>query len=176
MSLRPGHPFWPRLLPTPWVVGLATLGPVGRVRKAPGTWGTVAGLIYFTLFFYHLDPFWTVLLGALGLWFAVGICGEAEFRLGMRDPGMVVLDEFMAIPWCFVAWQALPEAWVDRPWVVFLAGFALFRFYDVLKPLGIARLQGLPGGWGVVVDDAAAAVATCVTLHVAGWAWVTWWA
>jgi len=40
-----------------------------------------------------------------------------------------------------------------------------------LKPLGISRLQRLPGGWGVVVDDAAAALATCVVLHAAVWAW-----
>ena len=40
-----------------------------------------------------------------------------------------------------------------------LAGFGLFRFFDIAKPLGIRRLQALPGGWGVVIDDLAAALA-----------------
>ena len=53
--------------------------------------------------------------------------------------------------------------------MIFVAGFLLFRFYDILKPLGIARLQTLPGGWGVVADDVAAALAACATLHIAAW-------
>ncbi|MFH1498370.1 MAG: phosphatidylglycerophosphatase A [Verrucomicrobiota bacterium] len=171
MNLRPGHPLWPRFLPTPVVVNLATVGPVGRIRKAPGTWGSVAGLLYFTVLFARVEPWALILWSALGLWLAVGICGEAEFRLNLRDPGMVVLDEFMAMPLCFVAWQWLPGDWVGRPWAVFLAGFALFRLFDVAKPLGISRLQHLPGGWGVVVDDVAAALAACATMHLAGWAW-----
>jgi phosphatidylglycerophosphatase A len=57
-------------------------------------------------------------------------------------------------------------------WQILLAGFALFRFYDILKPLGIGRLQDLPGGWGVVADDLGAALATAVTLHLAHWTWL----
>ncbi len=162
---------WPRFLPTPVVVNLATVGPVGRIRKAPGTWGSVAGLLYFTVLFAQVSPFALILWSALGLYLSVGICGEAEFRLGLRDPGMVVLDEFMAMPLCFVAWRWLPANWVDHPWAIFLAGFALFRLFDVAKPLGISRLQNLPGGWGVVVDDVAAALAACGVMHLAGFAW-----
>lgn len=170
-----GQPLWPRFLPTPWVVNLAMLGPVGRVRRGPGTVGSVAGLLYFTVLFAGL-PGWAVVLFSLPmLYLAVAICGEAEFRLGQRDPGGVVLDEFVVIPLCFIGWQHLPAAWLgDMRWAVFVGGFALFRFFDILKPLGISKLQDLPGGWGVVADDAAAAVASCVTLHLVGWAWVTW--
>jgi phosphatidylglycerophosphatase A len=53
-----------------------------------------------------------------------------------------------------------------------VAGFALFRFYDIKKPLVINALQELPGGWGVVLDDTAAALATCATLHLAHAVWV----
>jgi len=150
------------------------LGPVGRVRRGPGTAGSVAGLLYFTVFFAALPGWAVVLLSLPMLYLAVAICGEAEFRLGQRDPGGVVLDEFVVIPLCFVGWQYLPADWLgDMRWAVFLGGFGLFRFFDILKPLGISKLQDLPGGWGVVADDVAAAVATCVTLHLAGWAWVT---
>lgn len=170
-----GQPVWPRLLPTAWVVNLAMLGPVGRVRRGPGTAGSFAGLLYFTVLFAWL-PAWAVVLASLpALYFAVAICGEAEFRLGQRDPGGVVLDEFVVMPLCFLGWQALPGAWTDGGgWIIFLAGFALFRVFDIAKPLGISRLQNLPGGWGVVADDLAAALATCATLHAAGWAWLRW--
>ncbi len=166
MKLR--QPIWPRFLPSQTVLNFATVGPVGRIRKAPGTWGSLAGLLYFTLFFYALGPFGTLLFGGLGIYLAVAMCGEAEFRLGRRDPGEVVLDEFVAMPFCFLGWPlmaaALP-AWAS-PWAVFLAGFAVFRVFDILKPFGISKLQDLPDGWGVVADDVAAALATCVTLHV----------
>jgi phosphatidylglycerophosphatase A len=75
----------------------------------------------------------------------------------------------VAIPLCFLGWPALVA--VVPVWVALLAGFALFRLFDIAKPLGIARLQRLPGGWGVVVDDLAAALAACATLHLGVWLW-----
>jgi phosphatidylglycerophosphatase A len=169
-----GQPLWPKFLPTPWVVNLAMLGPLGRVRRGPGTVGSLAGLLYFVVFFATLPAshaWWlTILLSLPGLYLAVAICGEAEFRLGQRDPGGVILDEFVVMPLCFIGWQWLPASWVnDWPWAILLGGFGLFRFFDIAKPLGIARLQSLPGGWGVVADDFAAALASCATLHAVGW-------
>ncbi len=173
--MKCGQPLWPRFLPTAWVVNLAMLGPVGRMKPGPGTWGSLAGLVYFTLCFAGL-PAWLVLLWSLpALYLAVALCGEAELRLGRRDPGGVVLDEFVVMPLCFLGWRLLPEAWVGgAPWAVFIGGFLLFRLFDITKPLGIARLQELPGGWGVVADDVAAALAACATLHAAGCAWSAW--
>ncbi len=169
MRLR--QPLWPRFLPTPMVLAFATLGPIGRIRRAPGTWGSLAGLFYFTVFFYPLGIFGTLVFSAIGAYFAIAMCGEAEFRLGRRDPGMIVLDEFVAIPLCFLGWRELLP--IAPPWVIFLLGFGLFRFFDVLKPLGIGRLQNLPDGWGVVADDLAAALAACATLHLGAWLWTT---
>lgn len=170
-----GQPKWPRFLPTRWVINLATVGPVGRVRRGPGTAGSVVGLLSFIVFFAGW-PWWAVVLGTLPtLYLAVAICGEAEFRLGQRDPGSVVLDEVVVMPLCFLGWTALPTVWVvDGRWAIFIGGFALFRLFDIAKPLGIGRLQSLPGGWGVVADDLAAALATCATLHAAGAAWSIW--
>ena len=115
-----------------------------------------------------------MLFSLIAIWFAVGICGEAEFRLGKRDPGEIVLDEFVVMPLCFIGWPmiaAVLPGWAE-PWVVYGAAFALFRFFDITKPLGIAKLQDLTGGWGVVIDDVAAALATCGTMHVAAAAWL----
>ena len=164
MRLR--QPIWPRFLPSQMVLSFATLGPIGRMRQAPGTWGSVAGLLYFTLFFYPLGVLGTLFFGALGVYLAVAMCGEAEFRLGKRDPGEVVLDEFVAMPFCFLGWQ--PLLLVAPPWAIFLVGFGLFRLFDIWKPLGIRKLQDLPDGWGVVADDIAAALATAVSLQLIG--------
>lgn len=169
MNLR--SPLWPRVLPTSVVVGLATLGPLGKKLRAPGTWGSLAGLFYFTVVFFPLGLGATLVLSALGLYVAVGLCGEAAERMGRKDPGEVILDEFVAMPLCFLGWRELvAHGWPN--WAVFLAGFAVFRFYDIVKPLGIRRLQRWPAGWGIVVDDAVAALATCATLHIAAWLWM----
>ena len=165
--MRLQQPIWPRFLSTHVVLSLARLGPIGRRLPAPGTWGSVAGMLYFTVFFYPLGGVATVLLSLVTCYLAVALCGEAEFRLGRKDPGEVILDEFVVMPLCFLGWRSLVGPW--PPWAIFLAGFALFRFFDILKPLGIRRLQDLPGGWGVVVDDVAAALATCAVMHLAQW-------
>jgi len=161
-------PLWLRLIPSRYIVSVATVGPVGRVKKAPGTFGTVAGLVWFTLFFYHGGYFTYLLLGGLSVWFAVMWCGEAEVRLGKMDPPEVVLDEVVAVPFCFLGLQPYLFADEGRAWAVILAGFILFRIFDIAKPFGIKRLQSLPGGGGVVADDVAAAFATCFCLHLIG--------
>ena len=163
------QPAWPRVLPTGLVIACATLGPLGRRLPAPGTWGSLAGVLYFAVFFQHASIAAILIASALGGYVAVGLCGEAEVRLGKTDPGEVVLDEVIAIPLCFLGWRTLLG--MAPAWVLLLAGFALFRLFDILKPLGIRRLQRLPGGWGVVADDFAAALAACATLHVAVWVW-----
>jgi phosphatidylglycerophosphatase A len=100
---------------------------------------------------------------------AVALCGEAEIRLGKGDPGEVILDEFVAMPLCFLGWPALVA--VMPTWAALVAGFAVFRLFDIAKPFGISRLQRLPGGWGVVIDDLAAALAACAVLHGGVWLW-----
>ena len=171
--MRRPAPLWVRIMPTRMMVGLATLGPVGRVRKGPGTVGSVAGILWFTLFFFHLPFLLFVIFASLSVYLAVLICGEAEERLGKHDPPEVVLDEFVAVPLCFTGLQ--PFLWDGRGWAVILAGFLLFRIFDIFKPFGIARLQKMPGGQGVVMDDVAAAGATCLCLHLIG-AFTPWFA
>jgi len=162
---------WTRFLPTSLVLNCATLGPLAYWSKAPGTIGSMAGLLLYTTFFHELNltpggQIKFIFILALLCYLAVVICGEAEERLMKRDPGEVILDEFVAVPICFLflgdAFRYL-DIW---SWGLLLAGFALFRLFDILKPFGIKKLQNLPGGVGVVVDDLAAAAATCICLHV----------
>jgi phosphatidylglycerophosphatase A len=167
--MRLTQPAWPRGLSTSFVVRSATLGPLGRKLPAPGTWGSLAGLLYFLLFFQRAGVVGNLLASAVAAYVAVALCGEAEVRLRQRDPGQVVLDEVVAMPLCFLGWRELAINW--SPWIIFLAGFALFRLFDILKPFGIRRLQELPAGWGVVADDTMAALAACATLHLSAFVW-----
>lgn len=167
--MRLSPPAWPRVLPSGLVIAIATLGPLGRRLPAPGTWGSLAGLLYFAVFFQRAGAGQILVASVIGCYLAVAFCGEAETRLRRRDPGEIVLDEVVVMPLCFLGWRAL---WPTvPPWALLVAGFALFRLFDIFKPLGIARLQTLPGGWGVVADDVAAALAACATLHAGVWVW-----
>lgn len=156
---------WTKLLPAAWVVGVATLG-FGRHVKAPGTWGSLVGLLFYTVFFAHSSVSFCIILAVAAIYVAAAFCDEAELRMGEIDPGSVILDEVAAMPLVFLGlslWQA------DMPlpfWGVMLLGFAFFRLFDILKPFGIARLQKWPGGVGIMADDVAAALAACVSLHV----------
>lgn len=153
-----------RLIPTHWLLQTATLGPIGYLGKAPGTIGSFIGLIYYTLFFHHLNFLEFILLGTLSVYLACGICGEAEVLLRQKDPSCIILDEVVAMPFCFMGLQALMK--IYPMWWFMLLGFIIFRVFDIFKPLGIKRLQQLPGGQGIVFDDIAAAIATCLLLHL----------
>jgi phosphatidylglycerophosphatase A len=168
--MRLEQPSWPKRLPTWLVVNLATLGWIGRKLPAPGTWGSLVGAGFAAAVVPQLGVAGVVGFTVVAGYLAVAICGEAEVRLAKQDPGEVILDEFVAMPLCFLGWSRLVDGW--PAWAVVGVGFGLFRFFDILKPLGIARLQRLPAGWGVVVDDLAAALAACAALHAlhCGWA------
>ncbi len=150
------------------VIALATLGSIGTRLPAPGTFGSLAGLAAFAALLE-----WTTLhgleilvgFGILAL-VAIPICGQAERILKKQDPGEIILDEFVAQPLVFlgVPWVFGPETNPTAHILLLLAGFALFRLFDILKPFGIRRLQDLPGGIGVVADDLGAALTTGLCL------------
>lgn len=144
------------------IVGLATLGPLGRLR-APGTWGSAAGLLWWWSVVHPLTR------GRIGhevgfdllvVLAAVCLCGAAAGLLGRKDPPEVILDEFACMPLVFVGLRLTSTAWL-------LAGFLLFRLLDITKPLGIRRLESLPFGIGIVADDLAAALIANGILQVA---------
>ena len=151
---------------------LARGGGLGLASKAPGTVGTLGG---FPLTALLLVPgnFWIYLVGCAALVpLSVWICGEAERILDRKDPGEVVLDEIIAVPMCFLGVFAvmtfqgegmptvqgvLARQWT---WAWALAGFVLFRLFDIWKPGPIDRAQSLHKGWGVTMDDVLAGLLT----------------
>ena len=98
-------------------------------------------------------------------YFAVGICGEAEKRLKKVDPGEIIIDEVVAMPICFIGLK--PFIADGHGAIVLIGGFLVFRVFDILKPFGIKKLQRYYGGFGVVIDDVVAGLATCAVMNVA---------
>ncbi len=141
---------------------------IGRIPKAPGTFGSAVGLVWFALLL-HTGRLWLFLLGTIiGLGLSVWLCGVGEKILKTKDPGSVVFDEIAAIPVCFIGWivvYLLKTHSFPAPGYFFsdnlfptLGVFVAFRLFDVWKPWPVRQSQSLPGGWGVTVDDALAAV------------------
>ena len=155
-------PFMTRL-PGWFVNGVATVGGVGNIKFAPGTFGSLVGTAFYALVASRLG--FLPSIGLITVLFLVGwvFCDDSERRMGKTDPGCIVWDEFAAMPLVFLG-VTPPDGRLGFA-ILLAAGFALFRFFDILKPLGIAKLQRRPGGLGIMVDDTAAAIASCAILH-----------
>ncbi|MBA3888285.1 MAG: phosphatidylglycerophosphatase A, partial [Acidobacteria bacterium] len=131
-------------------VFIATVGYCGYFPLAPGTVGSAAGLIFYLLVWWSQSPL--VEVGLIVVLFAIGVwAGTASERyFGGIDPGPVVIDE--------VVGMLITLAFIPVGWSGALAGFVLFRIFDVIKPYPANRLEALHGGLGVMADDAMAAV------------------
>jgi len=150
------------------VILLATGFGLGLSPVASGTAGTLLG---FPLML-GLAPLWAhpalrasgsgalvaqVIAALCLLLLAIPVCDAAEKHFGRKDDGRIVADEFMTFP---IGLLGLPLC----PWVLALAFFTN-RVFDVLKPFPANRLQRLPGGLGVVVDDGVAALYSLLVNH-----------
>lgn len=142
---------------------------IGRIPVAPGTFGSIIGVLWFALLLLP-ENLWFFIGGTFfALAASVRICEAGEEILNQRDPGSIVFDEIAAIPFCFLGWVIIalirneempaPEYFVSRyNWPLTFGVFVLFRIFDVWKPWPVRQSQSLPGGWGVTADDALAAV------------------
>jgi phosphatidylglycerophosphatase A len=132
-----------------------TLG-VGYAPVAPGTFGSAAGLLLWAL----LPNAPAVQLTAIAVVFAAGSWSGtiAERHFGRTDPGQVVIDEVLGM---LVTLFLNPVGWAGA-----LAGFLLFRIADIVKPWPANRFERLPGGLGVMADDAMAAVYANIALRL----------
>ena len=141
-----------------------TLG-AGFCPVAPGTAGAVAGVAVWALLQCwlpsHVLTYTMVALcivfTLLGAWSA----GYLE-RFWGQDPSRVVMDETVGV------WIPLIIVGPGQWWWA-LAALVLFRFFDIVKPLGVRRMEALPGGWGVMADDVLAGVYSLLILFLAQW-------
>lgn len=129
---------------------VATGGYVGRIPVAPGTFGSLAGLII--CFFLSVTSLPTAVVVTIALILVAVWASEiAEGILGEKDPGPIVIDE--------VAGMAVTLVGISFSVTTAIMGFVLFRLLDILKPPPVRWFQdNLPGGWGVVMDDVAAGI------------------
>jgi phosphatidylglycerophosphatase A len=136
-------------------LAIATACGVGYVPIAPGTFGTAAGLLLWFAIPHSMTVQSTViiLLFAIGSWSA----SVAERHFHTIDPGPVVIDEVMGM---LITLFLVPIGWKGA-----IAGFFLFRFFDVIKPFPANRLEHLRAGIGVMADDAMAAVYANIALR-----------
>lgn len=115
---------------------------------APGTFGTIAGLL-FCLFLSRAGFLFASIIVVVFIIFAVWIAGEAEKIIKQKDPGCIVIDEIAGI---MVTLLGLPFNFVSV-----ISGFFIFRILDIIKPFPIRSIEyKLSGGAGIVMDDVAA--------------------
>jgi phosphatidylglycerophosphatase A len=136
---------------------------IGFVPIIPGTFGSLGGLIVY--FLLQTIPSWQVYLGAivfislLGVWAA----GRAEKGSGIVDPSFVVIDE--------VAGQLITLFLIPPSVLFVVAGFLVFRFLDIVKPIPARQAERLPHGWGIMMDDIIAGVYGAIFMHAGVYIW-----
>jgi len=145
-----------------WATLVATFFGVGRLRPGPGTWGALATMLLWWLLASHLPAVarLPVILLLIVIVVAIGIpAATLEARAcGKNDPSHVVIDEvagqLVTLMACPIVWRAL------------VAGFILFRGFDIVKPPPVRSLERLPEGTGIVVDDLGAGLYALIVLQL----------
>jgi phosphatidylglycerophosphatase A len=160
-------------------LAIATAFGLGYLPKAPGTWGSLAGILIYALtqFYFPLDSIagahlrvidrveWAALtilpvsvaIALVGVWCA----GRAAVFLGNKDPQFVVIDEVSGQHLTYVLSLTLPN------WKYLLLGFILFRVFDIWKPFPARQAESLPGGLGIMADDWIAGIYAALGLWIA---------
>jgi phosphatidylglycerophosphatase A len=145
-------------------LALATFAGVGYIPFAPGTFGSLVGLLLWWLVPGSVPLQLTAIVGlfVLGSWSGT----VAERHFGNTDPGPIVIDEVMGM---LVTLFLNPVGWIGAA-----VGFFLFRASDIIKPYPANRLEQLHGGVGVMADDLMAAIYANLALRamLASWNWV----
>lgn len=156
----------------------------GMSPKAPGTMGSLAAAIvaypiaYFSLkygihlgegtsiapaiafFFKYIFAF----LAVFSFLLPIPFVNKAMKDTGTEDPGWIVIDEVCGV-WTALAFVGI-EAITYFPIIFLLVAFSIFRFFDILKPLGIHKFEKFPGAWGVMADDLLGGIYTGVCLLI----------
>lgn len=131
-------------------VAVATFGYVGFFPIAPGTAGSLAALVLYAFVRWvglpAFDLAMVVAVLAVGVWSA----SLTERALDQKDPGPIVIDEVLGM--------LITLLWLPLSLGGVVAGFLLFRIFDIVKPYPAARMESLKGGMGVMLDDVVAGV------------------
>jgi phosphatidylglycerophosphatase A len=140
------------------LMAIATCGPIGRLEKAPGTWGSVAAFVpWLFIRGCDLQTYLAILAGIFIIGFFAA--GAAEKILDRPDPACIVIDEMFGMLLALTAAPDHPAAW--------LTAFILFRIFDISKPFPVSWIdRHIHGGLGIMLDDAAAGIYALGCLQV----------
>lgn len=150
-----GFPFFPKLLATSFGAGFLPV--------APGTWGAlVAILLWIPLYIWASPSVCVIITITLAIvYFIAGTwaSNKAEIYWG-KDPVVACADETVG------QWIALIPVTSVCPWWEILIAFALFRLFDIYKPLGIRYMEKIPGGLGMMADDILAGIYSAILIFI----------
>ncbi len=145
-----------------WATLTATFFYIGKLKPGPGTWGSAATVILWygltRLIPLHTQTMAAVLLSIVIVAVGIPAATQAARFCGRKDPQFVVIDE--------VAGQLIALIAIPITWKSLLAGFILFRGFDILKPPPVRSLERLPDGTGIVLDDVAAGILAMIVMQV----------
>ncbi len=131
---------------------------LGYIKKAPGTFGSIPGIILFLLT-RNMQTWVQILVFMIFCLLAIGIAEKIEKIDRSKDPEEVVIDEAAGM------WLSLFLIW-DASILTIIAGFVLFRLFDILKPFPVNLFQTFRGGTGILADDLAAGMLTNFILRL----------
>jgi len=144
-----------------WAMLVATSFGIGRLRPGPGTWASAAAVVLWWILSKGIPVAWQPAAAGLLVLLAIGIGIPAATRVarasGSKDPQFVVIDE--------VAGQLIALIAAPITWKCLLAGFILFRGFDIVKPPPVRSLERLPEGFGIVLDDVGAGLYALLCMH-----------
>jgi phosphatidylglycerophosphatase A len=145
-----------------WAWLVSTFFGAGRMRPGPGSWGSAATVLLWWALTLVIPPDRQTLSAVLLAGFAVAVGIPAATKVsrasGLKDPQFVVIDE--------VAGQLIALIAAPVSWKTLLLGFILFRGFDIKKPPPIRRLEQLPEGVGIVVDDVGAGIYALIVMQI----------
>ncbi len=135
---------------------IATVFNLGRLPMAPGTWGSLGGLLLCLVLHSYPVVYVFVFIGL----FILGVisAGKVETEEGIKDPSLVVIDEFTCI---FPVFFLIPL----KPAYIFI-GFLIYRLMDIVKIPPARSLERIKGGWGIMLDDLVAGIYTNLILQL----------
>jgi phosphatidylglycerophosphatase A len=145
-----------------WAALVATFFGIGKLKPGPGTWASASAVFIWFMLARWIPSLWQpevlAVLAVLAIIIGIPAATSVARASGGKDPQFVVIDE--------VAGQWMALLFAPVAWKTMLAGFILFRAFDIVKPPPVRQLERLPEGTGIVMDDVAAGIYALAVLQI----------
>lgn len=138
---------------------ICTASGLGLIPRAPGTFGALGGLaVGLSVLQFTANP--NLILSILiVLFFFIGVyCAGKLIPEWGKDPSVIVIDEVVGM------WLSM--IFIPNNIILLLLSFAVFRFFDIVKPLFIRKVENIRGGWGIMLDDVVAGIFANAVVHL----------